>query len=545
MSHTDSLVHLKSFFDFHADDPLLSHAQTAFDRELTILANLDLTPAHTLLESCYSPVTLRTPRAPLCMVRLLLLMLLRGVTSITTWVDTLRGSPLLAVLTGFDPDDIPGVGTIYDFKNRLVNGPYRKPCEHVTRPADDLKKRHTRHLKDKTDDRHDSPPLYHSQSEALAADLLAHADVPRPRTFETIMEDLLALTGILPSIEAGLFASRDHLNLSGDGSPLETAASPHGTPTCDCSPEDRMAKRCPHPRSYTSGTAQWYFSTGKNRYVFGDRYDHLGAHIPGHDLPMLTVMGEGNEADFTLSLKGLDDVLKMNQELSLGFTAATFAGDMHHDTYAFYDYADQKGIKTVIPLRDNAKEASLPHLEGRPDLTLDPDGPPRCLGGCPLKWHHFDTRKHTHVYTCPAKRMTHRNGKAVYVFHPEDCPNTGECCPTSTMGPYASLKPQDDRRFYPEIPRNSKRFNTLYAERTTTERLNDLNDDYRLDRRSRNAAYGLIKVTLANIVEHAVVRRLEQIKRVGSERDLLTHTLAMIARAERRRQRGFGQKRDG
>jgi len=181
MAHADYLHHLTSFFESRADDPLLSQAQTAFDRELTILSNLDLTPAHTLLTSCYSPVKRRTPRDPLCMLRLLLLMLLRGVTSITTWVDTLRGSPLLAVLTGFAPDDLPGVGTIYDFKNRLVNGPYQKPCEHVTRPADDLKRRHTRHLHDKTDDRHDYPPLYHSQSEALAADLLAHADVPRPR----------------------------------------------------------------------------------------------------------------------------------------------------------------------------------------------------------------------------------------------------------------------------------------------------------------------------------------------------------------------------
>jgi hypothetical protein len=531
MTHADYQHHLNAFFESRADDPLLAQAQAACDRELTILANLDLTPAQTLLDSCYSPVKRRTPRDPLCMLRLLLLMLLHGVTSVTRWVDTLRSSPLLAALTGFDPDDVPGVGTIYDFKNRLVNGPYRKPCEHVTRAADDLKRRHIRHLKDKTDDRHDYPPVYHSQSEALAADLLAHADEPRPQSFETIMEDLLALTGMLPSIEAGLFESLDQLAVSGDGSDLECAASPHGTPTCDCSPEDRMAKRCPHPRQYTSGTAQWCFSTGKTRYHFGDRYYHLSVHIPGHDLPLLTVMGEGNEADFTLSLTALDDLLKLNQERALGLTFETFAGDMHHDTYAFHDYLADKGIKPVIPLRDDANATSLPHLEGRPELTLDPDGTPRCPGGCPMRWHHYDKRKHTHVYTCPAKRLTHRNGKAVYVFHPEECPNGGDCCPTSTMGPFVYLKPEDDRRFYPEIPRDSKCFTTLYTERTSTERLNAVNDTYRLDRRSRNAAYGLIYLTLANILEHAVVRRLEQVKRVGSEQALLRQTLASLAQA--------------
>jgi len=344
------------------------------------------------------------------------------------------------------------------------------------------------------------------------------------------MEDLLALTGILPSIEAGLFESLDQINLSGDGSPLETAASPHGKPTCDCSPEDRMAKRCPHPRQYTSETAQWCFSTGKNRYVFGDRYSHLGVHVSGHDLPMLTVMGEGNEADFTLSFKGLDEFLKMTQELSLGFTAATYAGDMHHDTYAFHGYASQKGIKTVIPLREDAKEARLPHLDGRPELTLDPDG-------TPLSWRlpvemapfrHAQAHPRLHV---SGKTDDTSERQGCLCLPPGDCPNTGDCCPTSSMGPYASLKPKDDQRFYPEIPRNSKRFNTLYNERTTTERLNDLNDDDTLDRRSRNAAYGLIYVTLANIVEHAVVRRLEQVKRVGSERAVLRQTLATIAQA--------------
>lgn len=306
MAHANYVHHLKTFFESRTDDPLIPQVQTAFDRELTILSTLDLTPAQTRLESCYSPVKRRTPRDPVCMLRLLLLMLLRRITSITKWVSTLRGSPLLAALTDFDP-------------NRLVNGPYRKPCEHVTRPADRLKKRHIRHLNDNIDDRHDYPPVYHSQSEALAADLLAHADEPRPQTLQTMMEELLAIVGILPSIEAGLFESLDRLALSGDGSVLETAASPHGKPTCDCSPEDRMAKRCPHPRRYTSETAQWCFSPGKQRYVFGDRYYHVAAHILGHGLPMLTVIGDGNEADFPLSFKGLDDFLKMNQEVSLGF----------------------------------------------------------------------------------------------------------------------------------------------------------------------------------------------------------------------------------
>jgi hypothetical protein len=69
------------------------------------------------------------------------------------------------------------------------------------------------------------------------------------------MEDLLVTLGLLPSIEQGLLGALDQLAVSGDGSLLDTAASAHGKPSCNYSPEER--KRCGHPRSSTSASAQW------------------------------------------------------------------------------------------------------------------------------------------------------------------------------------------------------------------------------------------------------------------------------------------------
>ena len=54
-------------------------------------------------------------------------------------------------------------------------------------------------------------------------------------------------------------------------------------------------------------------------------------------------------------------------------------------------------------------------------------------------------------------------------------------------------------------------------ERTATECCNALNDTYNLDRSCRNASYELICLTLANIVDHAVVRCLEALKRSPRE----------------------------
>jgi hypothetical protein len=52
-------------------------------------------------------------------------------------------------------------------------------------------------------------------------------------------------------------------------------------------------------------------------------------------------------------------------------------------------------------------------------------------------------------------------------------------------------------------------------ERSATERCNYFKDTCRLDRSCRNASYGLIRLTLANIVEHAIVRHLEAFKRTS------------------------------
>lgn len=39
--------------------------------------------------------------------------------SVTNWVKKLRSDKVLAVICGFDPNHIPGIGTFYDFLNRF------------------------------------------------------------------------------------------------------------------------------------------------------------------------------------------------------------------------------------------------------------------------------------------------------------------------------------------------------------------------------------------------------------------------------------------
>jgi len=69
-------------------------------------------------------------------------------------------------------------------------------------------------------------------------------------------------------------------------------------------------------------------------------------------------------------------------------------------------------------------------------------------------------------------------------------------------------------------------------QRTATERCNYLNDTYRLDKSCRNADYGLVRLNLVNIVEHAVIRYLEAVKRSSeTEMFMFNQTLREVSPA--------------
>lgn len=231
-------------------------------------------------------------------------------------------------------------------------------------------------------------------------------------------------------------------------------------------------------------------------------------------------MPGGDESDYTLSLKAFDRFLKAARENNLDMRIGVFCGDGHHDSYAHYDYFQKKGVIPVIPLSENSKKA-FPHLLDDRGIRLDTDGAPLCPAGARMRHHQYCDSRKVHIYTCPAKRNTHRNRESLYVFHPDECPRKEDCAPESSLGPLVYIKSETDPRLYPPIPRDSRRFKEIMNHRSSTERCNYLNDTYNLERSCRNASYGLIRLTLANIVEHAVVRYIETLK--GSSNEKLLH----------------------
>ena len=71
------------------------------------------------------------PRTPSCMQRSYLLSIDFKVTSLTEWAAQLKMNPLYAILSGFEPGNTPGVGTFYDFINRLWNSDDDHMSPHI------------------------------------------------------------------------------------------------------------------------------------------------------------------------------------------------------------------------------------------------------------------------------------------------------------------------------------------------------------------------------------------------------------------------------
>jgi hypothetical protein len=83
-------------------------------------------------------------------------------------------------------------------------------------------------------------------------------------------------------------------------------------------------------------------------------------------------------------------------------------------------------------------------------------------------------------------------------------------------------------RVLPEIPRCTARYRRLYKERTGVERSHRVEDAYRLDRCTRHAPYGLVRLTFVNIAKHARLRWLTRVDTVAAGRALMQEVIARL-----------------
>jgi hypothetical protein len=254
-----------------------------------ILIGLDLEPARSILEPLYSQSPRgRKPYNPIRMLRALILMLLLRYKSISKFASDLKTKPRLATIAGFEPLDVPAVGTFYLFIDRLEDENYQKPCEHVIKPSKLRKGKHLRNLASEKEQRKKDAQVdaavYDSVTQKLKDELLSKQNQSRPLDITKRLEDILIKCAVIPSAKEGLLGDTGNITLSGDGSALPTGASPNGKQKCKC--HENGIYNCEHARYYSDPTATWGYDSYRDCYYFGHTFYQHVVSTNGHDFPL-------------------------------------------------------------------------------------------------------------------------------------------------------------------------------------------------------------------------------------------------------------------
>jgi hypothetical protein len=426
-------------------------------------SNLDA--AYAILTPLYSADKGRIARDPVCMLRSCLAMVLCGVTSFDVWVQMMRDDAFYALISGFHPEDVAGVGTFYDFQDRLLQ---RWPQTRTTKRRP-YRSRDQRDKDDRHRDKNDLRPhqdivnrladriLERSFDPApLAAILEGYGDFSALPIWEQVLQPLFYACFVARSVELKLI-DLDNLHVAGDGSKLPTWANSHGKKLCNCDNRHKKPQdRCRCLRAYHDPLALWGWDSYRNCWVYGHSFYELTAYSLQHccQLPLVVSMADCSRHD---SVHGLVTLYRGCETFGLPIQTASL--DAAHDALGLFRLATERWqMALVVPLNERNKD----NRQYAGPLRLE-EGVPICPLGKPMKRHGF----------CPDRlRIKWRCPLAATKKTPEvtTCPHFGNGCSDSPYGRVIYTYPQENYRLHTLIPRDSHLWQCHKDARSCAER---------------------------------------------------------------------------
>jgi hypothetical protein len=482
---------------------------------LLVLWHLDLTPARPFLKQGYAP----NPRGgdpwePVTLLRSLLLAILVGQPKLNPWAADLKASRVLAMLGGvlMDPKGKagrrPGVGTFYDFKNRLHDGPSRRPCPHGLRPSLAERRRAAApralrqgrpgaRLRRRRKERRDKSPAESPATTCqgvtgqLISVLKETQTQPNPNDLLGRLSRILLEVAVKVSAERGLLGDPQALLVCGDGSALPTGANRHGKRVCAC---PKLAT-CHCPRLLSDPDADIGYDSHRETYFFGHHLYEYVVSTKGHDLPVALRLDPASTSDFVAAPQSIEHLRKrLRDHTDMKLAAAIF--DAGHDGKPIYAFLNHHDITPVIPLKQPAPAAH----PRRSDIPLSRRGVPLCPAGVEMI-RRGSNRKGGQIFGCPVRA----NKLARCPRAPEGA--TGfSCRPVTQLGHSVVIQATDDERLFPPIPRNHPQHRKLMNLRSGCERSFSVKKQRfkLLEARHRRASFWLIRTHLMAVLQHAL-----------------------------------------
>ena len=365
--------------------------------------------------------------------------------SITSFVTKLKAYPVLAIACGFEPNNVPGIGTFYDFIDRLWLK--NEPAKVLREP----KSKKT--IKPKKGDKlpEKNPDLVANLVNKLL-DNCSFEDAP-----ELLFQQVFIECVVKPSINLGLCGDSVNLSFAADGAPLKTGASPYGKKVCDC--KKQGIYRCSCQRMYTNPTANWGWDSYHEQWYFGHTLYCITDSNSKNDLPLLLYITQASRHDSVSFVYSFSKLIQLYPD----FTFKSALLDSAHDAYAIYRLLNSYNIEPFIPLNVRGKKPILD------PVTIDELGIPICLANLNMLRNGFDCKKQSVKWRCPMYK------------NQEACSKKPFCSP-SDYGRVVHTKLCDDYRLFTKTQRGSKTWRKKYSRRTSVERtIKRILVDYRIE----------------------------------------------------------------
>lgn len=400
--------------------------------------NLDLSYTDEKLRSKYS-IFGPKPRIPSCMHRSYLLSLAFKVTSLTKWAAQLKINPLYAILSGFDFGDTPGIGTFYDFIDRLWDSDENNLSPHLHPPKISVKKPSQKGAKAKSVEKVSVEQLLNE----LENTVFSIEEQPYGSLFDLYNREFLQ-----QSVSKQLI-NPDTLALAGDGTPFVTSARERKHRVCDCA--SKGISDCSCDRYFSQPDCDIGWDSSRSCFYHGYDLYMLVASDSESDLPVFPLLNPASRHD---SHGFIHTFFRMKSFLP-DFHVKKLLLDSAHDAMPVYKYCKRKGITPFIDL--NEKRGIK--VKYKDDFTIGKDGVPVCKEGRRMNHDGSEPSKNRIKYRCPLASRKY----GCSCEHP---------CSDSKYGRTVHLAMKDNPRFINIPPRDSIEWKTEFHARTSAERSN-------------------------------------------------------------------------
>lgn len=433
---------------------------------------MDLSDTAILLQHRYSSNPRgRKPRDPADMLRSLLLMHQQKVTSVDKWVLRLKTDAVLAILSGFSPGNVPGVGTFYDFFNRLWLGSSPHLSNRNKRKLKKPRKKGKKHQKMEPRNPKVVENLVHRALKRKQTRYISKAHDQLQILFQSLF--------VSKSASAELLGDTQSMSIIADGTPVETGGRPYGKFLCDC--RKKGVWKCNCNRQFSDPDANWGWDSSREKYFYGRNLFMVTASNSPYDLPIYPRMYRASKHDSVLFVSTYHELLHWYPDWK--FREAIL--DSALDAYAIYEMLEHYDVSAMIDLNPRRSKKFIYN-----EMDINLDGVPICpIGRKMLDWGK-DKKRYRRKWRCPA---------AVGKW---ECPNP---CSDSAYGRTFYTSTKDNPRLFPRVKRDSKEWHKRYALRTGVERcIKRQKIDYHLeDSKGRSSRHWGIRTYCIGMCQHA------------------------------------------